>query len=300
MQRFLAVAMLAGTLSVPAAAHASGHPIATGADPSHTWIYVAGAKGTVIDVFDLEAPGMPRIGRISRGLHEPAGMTVGPDGTLYAANINGGKPGGGVVAYAPGATSPTLTLTMGLTVPVGVAVDASGNVYVANRGGTSGIVIFPKGATSPSAVITSKWVRQPNQLVFDRAGNLFFTDYQLVGEVPHGSLRARSLGLTGLLGTGGIALGPSHGDIFISNGVIGPVMVYGSGDTGPRGILRDASGACFLASGKVAGNDYIFVPSCSSNTVWVFRPAQNKPAETLHLRGAGSACCIAIKPAGIP
>jgi sugar lactone lactonase YvrE len=299
MQRILVIAMLAAAVSAPAMAHSGARAPAAAADPHHTWIYVGGPKN-VIDVYDLDLPGTPHIERIENGLSEPAGMAVGADGTLYVANLNEFKPGSNVVAFAPGATSPTQTWTTGLTVAVGVAVDAHGTLYVSNRSTPSGIVVFPNGATSPSYVITSRYIRLPSQLVFDRSGNLFFGDYQTVGEVPRGSKHARSLGLFGLLGEGGLAFAPSTDDLYVANGSIGPVMVYGRGETRPHAILQEATGACFLASATIAGTPLVFVPSCNNDTVWLFQPPHRRPLATLHLRGTGNACCIAIKPAGVP
>jgi hypothetical protein len=50
----------------------------------------------------------------------------------------------------------------------------------------------------------------------------------------------------------------------------------------------------------VRGNEYVFVPSCGNDDVWVMATDARKLRGVLDFAGAGSACCIVIKPPGIP
>jgi hypothetical protein len=62
-------------------------------------------------------------------------------------------------------------ITDGLVHPTGMAIDASGTLYVANYYGGS-ISIYPPGATQPGSTITQDLII-PNGLVVDGAGNLY-------------------------------------------------------------------------------------------------------------------------------
>ena len=89
-------------------------------------------------------------------------MSVDDTGAVYVANESGS-----VAIYAPGSTSPRLTLTLGLQSPQGVSVDAAGNVYVCNRGNNPSIVIYAPGQYAPSQVITNSLIQVPTQIAFD-------------------------------------------------------------------------------------------------------------------------------------
>jgi hypothetical protein len=51
-----------------------------------------------------------------------------------------------------------------VTVPESVAVNANGSVYVCNRGTGGSIVVFPKGESTPSKVITNRLIEVPSQI----------------------------------------------------------------------------------------------------------------------------------------
>ena len=74
-----------------------------------------------------------------------------------------------VSKFAPGATTPTATLT-GLDYPVALAFDPSGNLYVANWSATT-VSEFAPGATTPTATLTG--LNDPHALAVDSSGNLY-------------------------------------------------------------------------------------------------------------------------------
>jgi hypothetical protein len=71
--------------------------------------------------------------------------------------------------------SPALTLTSGITVPGGVAVDASGNVYVSLLGssGTKSIAVFRTPLSNTTTPTYLNGLTHPAGLRFDSAGNLY-------------------------------------------------------------------------------------------------------------------------------
>ena len=90
---------------------------------------------------------------------------------------NSGNTSGSTVSeFAPGSTIPTATLT-GLDVPVALAFDSSGDLFVANSegGSTAGSVSeFAPGGITPIATLIGG--RHPEALVFDKSGDLFVAD----------------------------------------------------------------------------------------------------------------------------
>jgi hypothetical protein len=285
-----------GTRSGARAANASGGWFLRKADRRDTWLYVAGSAGNVINVFDLTKFGDPQIGHITAGVDLPGGMAVDPQGTLYAPNWNGAN----VTIYPPMATEPSLTLTQDLTIPAAVAVDTNGDVYVANRGSAPSIVVFPDGQTTPSRVITSDLIESPQQIAFDGARNLYISDNLMgVSELAYGSQQPTALNLQGLKRAEGIAIDPRDGNVFVSDEPSQKVLVYKPGNPQPLRATQ-VTLACFLTIGSVRGNQYVFVPSCGDDDVWVMATDSRRVRGVLDFAGAGSACCIVIKPPGIP
>ena len=74
-----------------------------------------------------------------------------------------------VSEFAPGATRPPPP-SPGCTDPVGLAFDASGNLYVANTD-TNTVSEFTPGSTTPTATLTG--LDAPDALAFDASGNLY-------------------------------------------------------------------------------------------------------------------------------
>ncbi len=223
-------------------------------------------------------------------------MSVDPQGTLYAPNWNGAN----VTIYPAMATEPSLTLTQDLTIPAAVSVDTNGDVYVANRGSAPSIVVYPQGQTTPSRVITSDLIEMPQQIAFDAARNLYISDSLMgVSELAYGSQEPTALNLQGPKRAEGIAIDPRDGNLFVSDEPSQKVFVYRPGNPQPLRATKITL-ACFLTIGTVRGGEYVFVPSCGNDDVWVMATDTRRVRGVLDFAGAGSACCIVIKPPGIP
>ena len=77
-------------------------------------------------------------------------MVTDRAGNVYADGTSAGGPG--VNVYAPNATSPTRSITAGIHSPAGIALDGSGNLYVANYPGAadaSFITVYAHGGSVP-------------------------------------------------------------------------------------------------------------------------------------------------------
>ena len=96
------------------------------------------------------------ISGMNTGLADPFGIAVDGVGNIYVANQSGGEDGHGSVTIYPAGSSddasPSVTIsgpTTGLDTPNGIAVDGSGNIYVANDGSSTGgvdsLTVYPRG-----------------------------------------------------------------------------------------------------------------------------------------------------------
>jgi hypothetical protein len=147
--------------------------------------------------------------------------------------------GGGTVAVANGGPATAAQLMLGGTTSLapsgGVAVDASGNIYISdtnnNRvlkvsGGTITTVVGPGGLAAYPPLF------QPAGITLDAAGDLFITDNgnDLIREVKAGSsnvITVAGSGSGGYYGDGGLATSATL--------------------NGPSGVAVDASGNIFIA-----------------------------------------------------
>jgi hypothetical protein len=111
------------------------------------------------------------------GLANPFTMKVDGSGNLYVANLVGGS-GGSVNVFAPGTTVASRTIT-GLSGPdVGLAIDASGDIFVTEAVGGVDVKEFtPAGGSTPSRTLSAasapSGINTPAGLAIDAAGNLY-------------------------------------------------------------------------------------------------------------------------------
>jgi len=124
-------------------------------DPSIT-VYAAGAKGNAAPIQIISGP--------STGLMNPSGVAVDSSHDVYVANP-GNSDGGTVTVYAAhanGDEAPIQTISgpnTQLSVPTGIAVDSSKNIYVSNTTGRYGrgfygrITVYAAGSNGNVAPI---------------------------------------------------------------------------------------------------------------------------------------------------
>jgi sugar lactone lactonase YvrE len=82
-----------------------------------------------------------------------------------------------------------MVITKGVPHPVGIAIDKSGNVYVANRLTSSDVVVYPPGSKTPSRAITDG-VTSPVAIAVDASGILYvanITEANVQEYMPGGS-----------------------------------------------------------------------------------------------------------------
>ncbi len=162
--------------------------------------FVANAIGNTVTAYARTAsgnasPSRTIVANVTSAIDDASALAVGPDGSLYVANAGAGHGGTGsvdsVTVYAPGAngyTMPARTITgsaTGLSEPIGLAVDASGNVYVCNGGAAATtITVYGPGANgnvAPARTIAGSATAMsfsggPTPIGLDASGALYVLD----------------------------------------------------------------------------------------------------------------------------
>lgn len=171
----------------------------------------------------------------------PQDVVVDGSGKIYVANNGTPSQNGYVAIFPPGATGnvpPTTTIAGANTTlvhPVGVAVDAFGNIYVIDST-QDAVIIFPPnvgGNIFPSKVISgiNTLIFNPLAIRFDSLGNLWVAVGKTVSNPAYLLVFAP--------GVGGNAI-PLN---LISSAALQPV----SGNGGPTGLSFDTGGNIWVA-----------------------------------------------------
>jgi hypothetical protein len=232
-------------------------------------VYGAGANGNV-------AP-LQTIGGSKTGMNGPEGIALDASLNIYVANSFGGVSGlGSVTVYATGANgnvTPIRTISgsnTGLNFPEGVALDASGNVYVTTFvGGPSGLgsinvyAAAANGNVAPVRTITGSNTRLhgPVGIALGGGRGIYVANYDSPNRPAPGSVtvyaaaangnvvpvRTISGSNTGLFGSLGIARN-ARGNIHVANqngatSRLGSVTVYAANANGNVVPIQTISGS---------------------------------------------------------
>ncbi len=223
-------------------------------DPLTITVYAKGSNG--------DAAPTAIIGGSNWGGNNPSSMAVDSSGNIYVADVGDVEPPdnppvpASVFVYAAGSNgnvAPIATISgsnTGLTYPTGVAVDSSGNIYVADYYALSVFVYPPLGSSTG-----------------------------FLNEAPIAAISGDN---TGLYLPTGIAVDSSRNiyvaDEGISDSIIYPpsVYVYSAGSNGDAFPIATISGSKTELSSPVAialdSNRNIYVPDKGAGSVFVYPP----------------------------
>jgi len=193
-----------------------------GNSPGYVSVYASGATSpsyTIPDGYFFQGDGP-----------HPANVSDAA-GTIYVANGTGGTAGpdgntGSVTVYAAGTGALVNTITAGIDYPNALAIDHSGNLYVANSNGNT-VSIYAPGATTPTRVID---VSSPYSLALDATDNVYVAGGSQITVYRHGSFALRetiALGMGGYTGQG-MVVANSRIAIPVYSGQTTAVAVYGA------------------------------------------------------------------------
>jgi sugar lactone lactonase YvrE len=214
-----------------------------------TGTQTSGSSCTVVVTFAPRAPGL-RMGGV---------QLMDSSGNLLVTTMVHGVGQGPAIAFGPGAQP---TVGSGLSSPYGVAVDAAGDVFIADTGNRR-VVEVPAGG-SPQITVGSG-LNSPFGLALDGAGDVFISDTVLnqVVEVQAGGALQTTVG-TGLLSPYGVAV-DGAGNVFISdtgNSRVVEVPAGGGPQTTvaspltPFGLAVDGAGDLFIVD-RYQNNDRV-------------------------------------------
>jgi sugar lactone lactonase YvrE len=151
-------------------------------------VYVADAGNNAIyEILALDGvitESSPTIRTLGSGFVEPLGVAVDASGNVYVVDISGGKGGAVKEMLAVNGRipdNPTIKILAdnGFLGPDGMAVDASGNVYVADTQHNALKEILAVDGTIPSnptIKVLGSGLNNPNGVAVDASGNVYVAD----------------------------------------------------------------------------------------------------------------------------
>ncbi len=166
-------------------------------------IYVANSEGNTVTVYPAGSSGnvapSSTIGGSNTGLNYPLGIALDASGNIYVSNFEAaGAPASSLESNAVtvyparsnGDTAPSSTIGSSLDAAVGIALNASGNVYVASLGLGTALAGFLTVCTSPLSgescflLFANSGLDECGGIAVDASGNIYATEDGSQSEDP--------------------------------------------------------------------------------------------------------------------
>jgi hypothetical protein len=263
-------------------------------------LYVASTRGDVIVYSIGSNPAI--VQTISSGVPKPGGIWIDQNDILFAVNLPGDSPQTSLSEYKHGASLPFRTIVNGIVNCEYVAVDDSGNVYVAgmdipNR--SFFLEIYKKGRLNPSQTLTipHSAISRLSGLAFDSTGALLvgesvYLQKGLVYRLAPGTRNFVNLNLQ--KATGGTIAVDGAGNLYVGSGSSAGdqiVTVYPPNSDEPS---RKIAVQNILEALAVApdGRMYLETTGSGQDQISVYAAGGNKPEQTFTIAGGGGGIAL--------
>jgi DNA-binding beta-propeller fold protein YncE len=273
------------------------HPLPSRLSRTQRLLYVSDYRSSSVKVYARKGRTPETIGTLRKAIDHPGNLCFAKDGTLYVPNEKGAT----IAVYPFGRSSPSEVLTADKGGPTGCAVDAAGNLWVADFNDRK-VYEFLGGRDQIGATID---VSCPDSIAFDASGNMYvgllgFTALGLCSPAqievfaPGQSMPFESItsGLYGEALLSDIAIGPDGTLYAVAEAVQTDVLVFPPGQTTPSRTLvfgdhrvayltTSASGRLYAGENDLSKNPYTyevaeFAPGASS-------PGRKRITKGLHM-----------------
>jgi sugar lactone lactonase YvrE len=221
----------------------------------------------------------------------PLASLIDKKGTLYVAITGpGSHPASEVAEFPKGSTTPNKTITDGILMPWGLAMDKkTQTLYVSNTPATglaASITVYPYGATSPSETISGQGLEVPLGLALDKHGNLYIADSKAgkVFEVAAGTTTVTSLDLQDLTEPIGAAIDEKAGYLWITDGLGNRINVYklGGSTTPVQSITGFGFPYAVSVENKGDARGTVVVSDYDTSSFYAFAPGSYTPYATVN------------------
>jgi sugar lactone lactonase YvrE len=240
-------------------------------------VIAIGPNGTVYvadnQVFTFADGGRGATQTITSGVSQPIALAAASN-YFYVLNTSAG-----VAVFPIGATSPAFTITTGLDEPTSIAVDAKGNLYVANDGNNT-VTVYAQDQSSPTETI-SQGISDPAGFAFDASGDLYVLNFGAGSSVtvypPGGTSPVRAI-MSGVADPHAATF-DSSGTLYVDN--YSTVTEYSGGGTTLTRTIKGLKGSNAIV---VGGDGYLYVSDPAHvGRVFAFAPGKTKRARTLRI-----------------
>src|SRR5580698_661421 len=151
--------------------NAINHPQALAVDARGNLFVANGSASNTVTIYSPPYNGPPQT-TISAGIDDPVDLVLDSSSNLYVVN----QAHNTVAVYAPPYAAPPTILSKGLNAPNSVALDAHGNLFVANLNSTPNSVVEfspPFNVQSDPVVTITNGVNEQGQIGIGGSANLF-------------------------------------------------------------------------------------------------------------------------------
>jgi sugar lactone lactonase YvrE len=215
--------------------------------------------------------------------------------TLFVSDIDAGA----IRLFPANKKNPTQTgsITTGINLPVNVAVDLHGTLYVANNGNST-VTEYPFGTTSPSVTLSGGKLIYPNGIAVDNDGTVYVTSGATAGSCyvlvyPKGA-STPSEQINGFDLPVGLAIDKS-GNLYVGDALENVVWEVPKGSTTPSNLnlngLDDPTGVAIDSS------DDLWVANDRNNTALGFHLGDTTAYVTI-TTGLSGPYSIALEKSG--